>query len=154
MREPDTTNSYGVLLDTRLIDVAETLKKLCPGKSFIDLGSGMGAVVALAQQHCVFAHGLEIDPDLCSKSLVSDSIKWGDARDADLSAYQVIYYYLEGSANGQELIEKIAEQATDIVLFYYRGCSAASVEHSRKTMKSRFSLETVGCLDIYRRIKE
>lgn len=88
-----------------LAEILFTLEKanLCPGKTFVDLGSGLGKVVLLvALLTGARSYGVELDPHLVSHSrsaaqaLRLDNAHFieGDIRDAPLPLADVYYMYI------------------------------------------------------------
>ena len=86
----------GVYLPSKREDCIEALEKYCPGKTFLDLGSGDGRVMSWAHQAGAFnPRGVEWDD-------MATDIK-GDLFCQDIDQYQVLFYYSLGCDYEEDL---------------------------------------------------
>jgi SAM-dependent methyltransferase len=77
--------------------IAESLREACvgPGDVFVDLGAGLGKVVAAAKKTGAVARGIEIQPELAARArALGIDVVCADARDADLDDGTVFYLYV------------------------------------------------------------
>ena len=65
---------HGVFLSTPIRDVIPILRNHVEGKRFLDLGSGLGKIVNLAQMFGANAFGVEIEKELAEKSHCKNKI--------------------------------------------------------------------------------
>ncbi len=90
-------------------DVIEALRAYCSGKTFLDLGSGDGRVIEWAKEcGAVDPHGIEFDD-------IATDIH-GDLFEHDIHQYDVLFYYILGANNEQDLLNWIRLKFNGILL--------------------------------------
>ena len=115
-----TETSHGILWFSTTQDLVNVFEEFLPGKSFLDLGSGNGEVVKLADKFTSHAHGIEIEKGLFSKTEMKEKIIFDNFFNHDFSKWDVIYYFLKGSKHELELILKLNDEFEGILIIYYR----------------------------------
>lgn len=85
------------------------------GKTLLDLGSGFGDFVDFCISQGIDARGIEIDPFFYDHSKQKDRIILGDMFEQEWNA-DILFYYLAGSNREDELIERLNQTTTLVIL--------------------------------------
>jgi len=129
LRRP-SVREKGPFLPSRIRELLPALRPVVrPGTRFLDLGSGDGRVVFLANVLGASATGIEWDAELFAVSrraqaaledlLAADRVRIvrGDFFDRPWSGYQVVYYFDSGSFHQGRLREKIRRELDPAAVF-------------------------------------
>ena len=118
----------GIYCPSVLEDLEECFEKYCPVKMFLDIGSGTGRVLGLAWRKGATIRGVEIEDDFYKHTDFQNWVTHGNYKDIDFSIYDIIYYFMKGIKDEDELAKKINKEARGIVIIYRRGSSNEEVK--------------------------
>lgn len=130
----------GIYIPTFTKDLEQVFSKL-KGKTLLDLGSGKGDVVYLANLCGLDAYGVEIDPQFYEKSLNKEKIIFGDMFDIEWKNYDILYYYLAGCKMEREIIKRLRDYKGKVI-FYLRGVNERYIKDFFSSINGKVLLKT------------